>query len=349
MKIAERYPGVRLIHHVDVEGTLWGSTGRTVLRRRPSGNWTRVARFPFSSLRDLFGFSRPTSRVMRVDKCNLYVNRQGAVLGIRGGVVYTLRPQGALRPLFRIQGASVLPGGLCEDREGWTYLGEYFWNVDRGPVRIWRVSPDHGRWEVAFTFPAGSVRHVHGVYRDPFDQKALWVTTGDRQGECHLYRTVDRFRSLERFGDGGQTWRAVRLYFTSGHICWLTDSHLEQNHACRMSRGDSRLDVGQEVEGPVFYGATTVEGLHVAFTVVEPGPGVRDDRSLVLVSRDAYHWELAGSFRKDLWRPMKVFRYGVVTCPSGSMSIGGFFLSGEGLAGLDGVSALVQFRGALER
>lgn len=325
-----------LLHHRSPDGALWGTSGRTILACH-AGRSERVAQFPFAAPRDLFAFSRPTTRAARADKSNLFVTSLGRLVAIRAATVFAFRPEAGMVPLFRINGDSALHGGLCEDALGWVYLGEYFLNPQRGPVRIWRLDPDLESWEAAYEFPAGSVRHVHGVYRDPFDPQALWVTTGDAQGECYLYRTTDRFRSLDRFGDGGQLWRAVRLFFTSEHIAWLTDSQTEQNFACRIRRGDGTLEVGQPIEAPTWYGTQSTDGLFVAFTTVEAGPAVQSMESLVLVSQDAFHWQTAHAFRKDFWRPMRVFKNGVISCPSGEMDSTDLYLSGEGLLGLDGV------------
>lgn len=341
LEILERLPRATLLHHRSPEGSLWGTAGRTILVRR-AGAWERVARFPFAAPRDLFAFSRPTVRAARADKSNLFVTSRGGLLGIRASTVYALEPEGGMMPLFRINGDTVLHGGLCEDALGWAYLGEYFLNPQRRPVRIWRLDPDLNSWETAFEFPAGSIRHVHGIYRDPFDPQALWVTTGDARGECHLYRTADRFRSLDCLGDGGQMWRAVRVFFTAEHIAWLTDSQTEQNFACRMRRSDSLVEVGQPAEGPTWYGTQTSDGLFVAFTTVEAGPAVQRKEALVLVSQDAFHWQAAHAFRKDLWRPMRVFKNGVISCPSGEMRSQDLYLSGEGLVGLDGSCVRVR-------
>jgi hypothetical protein len=256
---------------------------------------------------------------------------------VRAGSVYTLVDQG-LSPLFHINGDCALHGGICEDLEGWTYLGEYFMNPTRESVRIWRLAPDLASWEIAHEFPAGSIRHVHGLYRDPFEPAALWITTGDAQGECHLYHTVDRFRTLERIGDGGQTWRAVRLFFTPDHIAWLMDSEDEQNFACRVSRRDGDLEIGQPIGATAWYGAQTTDGLYVAFTTVEAGAGIQRRESAVLASVDALHWQEVHTFRKDAWRPLRIFKNGIVICPSGPMTSRALYLSGEGLRGLDGQS-----------
>jgi hypothetical protein len=335
-------PEVTILHHREADGTLWGTDGRWIVRGRSGGAWTRLARFPFVWRRDLLAFTRPLTRALRADKANLFVNMNGLVLAIRASQVYRVSTEGSLVPLFTIAGDSVLHGGICQDQQGWTVFGEYFMNPSREAVRIWRVDPDLEAWEVAHTFAPGAVRHVHGVYRDPYEAEALWITVGDKDGECFFYRTRDRFKTLERFGEGNQRWRAVRLFFTPDHICWLTDSQLEQNHALRIERATGRLEVGGVLRAPAWYGAVTAEGLYVAFTTVEPGPAVQRSSAAVLVSEDAFHWEEIYGFEKDPWRPMKIFKYGVISCPGGTLETAEFPVSGEGLVGLDGASALLR-------
>jgi hypothetical protein len=316
MKVAslERIPEITILHHLDTEGQLWATRGRTIVKGESGAKWAQVADFPRAYPRDLFGFSRPTARAMRADKANVYVNTHGGMLGIRAGIVYALDLKGNLTSLFEIQGDSVLHGGICEDQNGWTYFGEYFMNPARGEVHIFRLDPALKTWEIAHTFQAGEVRHVHGIYRDPYDTQALWVTSGDAMGECYLYRTRDRFTTVERIGEGTQLWRAVRLFFTEDAVCWLTDSQLEQNHSCRWDRESQQLTLGQRFDAPAWYGSTTTEGLHLAFTTVEPGPAVSRNTAGIYASQDAFHWEEIYRFPKDAWRPMKLFKYGVISC-----------------------------------
>ena len=337
-EISARYPKITIIHHLAQDGSLWATYKRQIFQRQ-GGKWERIAEFPLCYPRDLFAFSRPTARAMRADKCNLYVNRHGKVLGIRGGAVYAIE-KGQANFLFRIQGDSVLHGSICEDEGGNIYFGEYFMNPQRGPVRVWRVDADLEKWAPVIELPG--IRHVHGVYPDPYDPDAFWVTVGDFEGECFLLRMWDDFKSVEKFGDGSQIWRAVRLFFTREHICWLTDSNLEPNHACRMARKNGKLEVGQEIDCSAWYGCTTREGLHVGFTTVERGPAILSNESSVLVSRDGFNWQKVYGFKKDFWRPVQVFKYGVIACPSGELSSEEMYLSGEGLVGLDGVSIQVR-------
>ncbi len=339
--IQEKYPRINIIHHRQSDGTLWATRGKTVLVKQ-SEDWNEYAQFPICLPRDLFGFSRPTARAMRTDQSNIYVNSRGHVLGIRGGKVFAIESGHPPRYLFSIQGDCALRRSICEDLEGWIYFGEYFMNSDKNPVRIWRVSPDLSQWEIAYQFMAGSIRHVHGIYNDPFTPGTFWITTGDYEDECYIYEIKDRFRTIEKYGDGSQHWRAVNLLFTDAHVNWLTDSNLQQNHACRMKRSTGELELGQNIDCSSWYGCTTIEGLHISFTTVERGPAILSDQGSILVSEDAFQWQKIFSFKKDFYRPVQLFKYGVLSCPSGEISMDEMYLSGEGLVGLDGSSMKVK-------
>lgn len=341
--ILKRYPEFTIVHHFTKDGMIWASHRNWIVGK--TGETIRnVTKFPFAFPRDLVGWCRPLSRAFRADKCNLYYNSRGKLLAIRAGKVYALCDD-RLTALFSIQGDCALHGGICEDEQGFTYFGEYFMNPDRGRVRIWRLDPALEQYEPAWEFPAGTIRHVHGIFRDPYDHQALWVTAGDLKGECHLLRTRDRFKTIESYGDGNQLWRAVTLFFTPDHICWLTDSNLEQNFACRMERKTGALEIGQKIDCSGWYGSTTREGVTVAFTTVERGPGIHRRESSVLVSEDAFHWQEVYAFKKDFWRPVQIFKYGVISTPTGKMSISDFWISGEGLVCLDGTSLNISFAG----
>jgi hypothetical protein len=115
-EIVEKYPRVTIIHQRCADGSLWATAKRSILHMK-NGHWQHVAEFPRSYPRDLFGFLRPTARAMRADKCNLYANRQGNLLGIRGGSVYAIEQGHAIR-MFDIQGDCVLHRSISEDGAG---------------------------------------------------------------------------------------------------------------------------------------------------------------------------------------------------------------------------------------
>ena len=337
----QKIPEVTLIHHISNKNEVIATKGRSLLVG-DERQWKQWGKFPFSLPRDLFGFTRPTARIMRSDKCNVYQNAAGNIIGIRSGKVYDCSYQGALRYLFNIQGDCILHKAICEDDEGWSYFGEYFMNPQRNQVQIWKIAPDLKTWEIAYSFPANTIRHVHGVYRDPHEKESFWITVGDFENECYFFKTDNKFHTLKQYGNGSQQWRAVNLFFTEHSINWISDSHLQQNFAFRMDRKGGKLEIGQPITNSGWYGVTTAENLHLAFTTVERGPAISSDRSQILISEDAYHWEEIFSYKKDFWRPMRLFKYGVIIPPSGNQHIEKLYLSGEGLSGLDGSGVLAK-------
>ncbi|MGK4001895.1 hypothetical protein WMF31_04685 [Sorangium sp. So ce1036] len=349
VSVRERADAISIVHHVDADGTVWASRGRIVLRRaRGVGAFAPFCRFPATMPRDAAAFPRLLARAARADKCNVYRTSRGVVLGVRAGTIYRLEEGRAPVPLSTaLAGDCVLHRGIIEDPLGAAYLGEYTTNERRDPVRIHRITPDGDRVEIAHEFPAGSVRHVHGLFLDPFDPGATWVTTGDRDGECYLWRTRDGFRTIERIGDGTQRWRAVQLFFTADHVCWLTDSEVTQNHACRFERRSLALEVGCEIPASAWYGAQLPGPVLLALTVVERGAGIRRDTAAILASRDGITWRELASFRKDRWRPYWLFKNGVLALPSGRLSLDDLWLSGEALVGLDGSSLRIAIDGGL--
>ena len=332
-EILEVLDGATLVHHVDPEVGAIMTRGRKILLSDTAGT-RQLATFPVSLPRDLFNFSRLAQRAARADKCNVYLNRAGNMMGIRAGTVYAVRDAG-LEALGKIQGDSVLHDGFAEDAEGSTYFGEYFRNPERGPVCIWRVDRALEHCVPAHQFAAGEVRHVHGVFADPYNPEMLWSSVGDLKGECHIICTSDRFASLKWYGDGTQKWRAVKLFFTPTHVCWITDSHLEQNYACQMDRKTGVLEVGQAVDCSGWYGTQIGNDAFLAATTVERGPGIFSDHSSLLFSRDGFDWSVIHRFKKDPY-PMPYFKNGVINFPSGQVGLDNLYMSGEGLVGLDG-------------
>jgi hypothetical protein len=347
MEIQAKAPerGVVTVHHVDANG-IWATHGRSVLHAEREGMpWRKIATFPLAPPRDYASIGRLARRLLRAEKCNVHPTREGRLLGIRKGTVYSLlEPGGAPpRPLFQINGACVMPRAIAEDREGNLYFGEYFGNPDRGPVRIWRVDPlleSHG---VAWTFPPGSTRHIHAVHTDPFMPQRIWVTMGDFQDECWLAYTDDAFTTVHMLGDGSQLWRMVGVIFQENRLCWLTDTHIEQNHIVSMDRAGDRAVIHGDVDSSAWYMAETRDGLYLATTTVELGEGVKTDQARVLASEDGLEWEPVLSFRKDPL-PMTAFGFGSISLPSGEFPSDAFWISGEGLYGLDGRAQVVSLR-----
>ncbi|MCR9095926.1 MAG: hypothetical protein NXI30_17020 [bacterium] len=341
LRVLETRRDVRFVHATGPRGD-WATSRRTILRRERNGEWTPVARFPFSGAVDALGALRLTERLLRLDKCNVWPMRNGLLLGIRGGKVYRIDPEtDRVDALFEIQGDCVMSRALAEDAAGNVYFGEYFMNADRVPVKIWKVDADLSEGRPVYAFDEPRVRHVHAIHADPYAPGRLWSTTGDFAGECFLFYSDDGFETVHAIGEGDQLWRAVGLHFSADSLHWLTDTHIDQNRIVSLRRDATEPEIHGERDASSWYIAETREGDLLATTTVEPGPGIQTDRVRLLASRDAERWVTVAEFPKDRY-PMRGFGFGSLWLPAGELTSEGFWVSGEGVEGLDGISMLCR-------
>ena len=324
------------VHHMDERG-VWATRGREVLFC-PAGEdeWRPVARFPLLVPQDLASPSRHARRALRLERSNVHPTRGGLLFGLRGGRAFRLEAGGA-QPLFAIRGDCVMNRAIAETDEGDLYFGEYFMNRQRVPVRVWRISPDLERFEIAAELDDPRVRHVHGIHVDRFRPGRLWITCGDFADECYIGYSDDRFRTIEWLGDGTQAWRTVGLLFQEERVCWMTDTHLEQNRIVSMDRASGRLSFHGERDASSWYHAETREGLYLATSCVEPGPGIHTRDVRLMASENGTDWATVARYAKDSL-PFRFFGFGFLSLPSGSFSSEHFWVSGGGVVGLDEAS-----------
>lgn len=294
-------------------GLLLACRGRRILASRNSGEtWQVVARLELGWRDRIASMHRWTRRLLRRDVHHIVGLGDGRFLmcAYKGFHVLDVKRGTATRSGGHIQGSR--PLSFVRSR-GRVYYGEYRSNPERSGVSVW-CSEDEGRtWRAAWRFEG--VRHIHGVYPDPYDD-SLWVTTGDLDQECALWRSQDDFRTVDRVVGGSQRLRVVQLLFTPDAVLFGSDAPNEANHLQRMERGSWRIHAVQAVGGPVFYGAEVGQS-RVFGTVVEPSSTNLGRNAEVWGSSDGgIRWDLVASFRKDLLH-RKLFQYGQVLFPAG--------------------------------
>jgi len=214
------------------------------------------------------------------------------------------------------------------------YISEYGDNASRQPVEIIRSRDGGLSWSIVYTFPAGSIKHAHGVYFDSYINK-LWIPTGDFKGECFMMCADLDFKEVITHGDGGQRWRAVGMFFTNDKVIWAMDSPLERSYIQSLDRKNLVLSEGQSFPGPVWYTKCLSDGIALLQTSVEVGQGVIDNSSHIFASIDMHHWVCVASYKKDIL-PMKYFKWGVISFSDGAQTSDNFSFFGEALKGLDG-------------
>ena len=245
----------------------------------------------------------------------------GEILTTFGRSVGVICARGAYRPLGGMtRPFRVLRSACAVAEDGSVLLGEYLFNADRTPIRIYRYTPGSANVDVVHTFRAGDVQHVHGIFRDPF-APGLWCTVGDRPAECRILYSTDQFRTHTVFGAGDETWRAVSLQFTPDALFYGMDAEFQKNFIYRVDRKTGRRDTVTGVEGPIYYSACLGNDLFFAVTVeycpsqegnsaslwhVDAVSGVATRVAQFQKDRLPVHWFLAGTIdfaRTDGSRP----------------------------------------------
>lgn len=223
---------------------------------------------------------------------------------------WVIEPDGGCRPGPAFPAGRPLARGMCWHGES-VFVGDYHGNPRRDPVRIYRSS-DLCNVEVAWEFPASSVRHVHALVVDRHRPNRIWVLTGDFDHESNLYATDDSFRSVRKVLGLGQFTRATDLSCQTDSLLWGMDSPLESSHILRLGRRAALPCIEARLSGPAYYLSGNVAGACYVGTTVEPGPAVADRRARIYGTRPDGVWEEIVSLAADRFP-----QYGIIYLPRG--------------------------------
>ena len=330
-------PG-EICHFASAEMLITSCYNRVFIKK---GNQEFSFSLPQDSLKSLFGLFRLSRRALRLDKCNV-VPVEGGYVAIRQGEVFhycentsKLTQVQTLKNCRNVLHQSI---AVIDGKE--LFFGEYGNNANRVEVPIYRSQDGGLTWQTIFTFPAGKIKHVHGCYFDPIENK-IWVLTGDFKDECHILCADREFKSVEWIGDGQQTYRTCNLFFEKDSVHWIMDSQLQDSHHIKLDRKTRKIEQKQLFPGPVWYIKPLEDGYYLAATAQEIGAGVKDQYAHLMVSKDLETWQDLHVFEHD-GLPMRYFKFGVIGFADGSQTSKAFYLFCEAIKGLDGKIALCE-------
>jgi hypothetical protein len=322
----------------------WLEPGRVITSRKnrlyqsdtPTGKRELLGEVTSSSIKNLAAMTRLGQRLGRFMIYNAIPLADGTVfvtfdkqIGIISDGKYRSL-DGLARP-FR-----VLRSACAIGSDGAVYFGEYLDNAERGPMNVYRYMPSTDRATIVHTFGAGEVRHIHGVYSDPYTD-ALWCVTGDRPTESRVTRTFDFFETLETVGTGDESWRTVSLLFTKDAINYASDAEFNDNHVYRLDRRSGERHVIGDIDGPVYYSHSVGDNLFFAVTA-ELCPVQKTPNATLWLETSAGKLEQVYSARKDLAQKkflVGVFMPGTMHFPAGPGVGNETFIHSVALKGID--------------
>jgi hypothetical protein len=300
---------------------LYGCRGYQIVRARLPADkgepWEAVASFRPVWWRNLTSRNALSYRLMRDGFHALAIlggptSIQTMVGAVPGALVRRTPDNHEFHATHQIQ-RGTRPLHVTAVPSGNIYWGEYFDNRERAEVHIY-ASTDRGQtWEIAYTFSAGSIRHVHNIVYDRWGD-CLWILTGDEGAECKVLRASCDFRSVEVVLAGNQQARAVAAIPTQEALYLSTDTPFEKNHIYRLDRAGNVEQVGDLASSSI-YGCRV--GVAMFFsTMIEPS-AVNPGREVHIAgSRDGKNWQVLARWKKD-GLPMRYFQYGNAFLPDG--------------------------------
>jgi hypothetical protein len=302
------------VHRVEGEA-LYASRGYRILRSQDVGKtWLEDGWVPVPWWRKVLASYPLTRRMSRGGVAGVWPQTDGSRLCVVPKMIMRSEPgSSTYRCVFRVDKGS-RPLNLCQGKDGQVYWGEYFLNLRRSqPVRIFGSKDKGKNWEVVYTFPIGTICHVHRIVYDPFED-AILVCTGDRDHEVAILKTKDAFRTLEPIVQGGQQYRTTSLIPTKESILYGTDNPNGDNYVMAINRENGRAERVQDLPGPVLYGCQVGE-VAVFGTMVE-----KKDHEVTVWAGNERAFRLVAHFntRKATWLWREVVGYSTVVLPEGT-------------------------------
>jgi hypothetical protein len=319
------------------ENETYVAKGYTIYKSKDCKKWNLDGKIIDSKYTLLSHFSRMLNRLLRIEPSNMLLLHDGSrLLSAKKGIFVAQKNSKEYKKTFHIARGNK-PLNICMDRQGNLYFGEYvlngrFVDTQRSEVHIYR-SQDNGRnWEICYTFPKNTIRHIHGIFYDAYTDR-LWVTTGDQDDECMIAYSEDAFKTLHVLKQGAQRYRAVTLLFYADCIIYGTDTEHEQNYIYSIDRHTGKERVLQALQGSVLM--ATQNGNRAAIsTAVEPSEVNHHPYAHVWFSEDGDAWKDVYRAKKDRWSA-RYFQYGRITFPQNAIDETSLIFSGHALEGIE--------------
>lgn len=286
-----------------------------------------------SLMEKLLGKCRLLYRFLRLGvRASIALNNEIVILSI-GNYLYELELESGflsegwycgkgIRPLTftRLEGISGFDDGF--------YFGGYLNNMDKKPVHIYkRISKD--RWDVVYTFPNGSINHVHNLVADSY-RNCIWAFTGDFGESSAIWKINNNFNTVERYLYNDQKYRGCVAFALPEGLLYATDAPFIDDYIYLFDPISKGIKQIMPIDGSCIYGcqwkdkfafSSTVEGDGRDENIFEflfgrkRGAGIKNDFTHIYVGNFKSGFEEIYNNKKDTF-PFS-FQFGTVIFPSG--------------------------------
>lgn len=217
---------------------------------------------------------------------------------------------------------------LCGFDDG-IYYGEYTMNIDKEGVAIFKRGFQTTDWVKVYTFPIGSIHHVHNIIPSK-KRNSVYVLTGDDDAGSGIWEASDNFQKMRPILVGAQEYRACVLFESGDDVIYCSDTPMEQNYIYRCKWDEDRLIVIDKypIPGTCIYGESDGNEILIS-TSVEPNSIFEKCNPIAILLenrigdgiKDRFVHVIKGNFQKGFQEiyhskkdvlPMRLFQFGSV-------------------------------------
>lgn len=213
--------------------------------------------------------------------------------------------------------------------EDGVYFGGYLGNASKKPVNVYRRT-GVDQWEIVYSFPQGTINHVHNIVADPYRQ-CLWIFTGDFDEASAIWKVTDNFQKIERVVCNDQKYRGCVAYALPEGLLYATDAPFADNIIYLMDTVTFETKPLFPLHGSCIYGcqwkdnyvfSSTVEGDGRNMSRWEfyfgrkRGAGIKDDYVHMYMGNLEEGFKEIYKEKKD-GMPLYTFQFGVFKFPAG--------------------------------
>lgn len=335
--VLERFiPNIRV--HTIIQDTIIASSGYSIFISKDCGKtWILKNTLPIDYIKRICSNSHLISRLFRTGINQIYQISGNKIL-ISCDKALFLTDQ-LLNEFERISIPTpffqLLDHNICVTKE-YTFYGEYFPNVQRREINIYRTK-DGIDWEIVYAFPKKTIRHLHLLQYDEFS-KDIWYATGDLGAECSIGFFHDNFNENIILGRNDQQWRTLEFLFEYDNVFWGSEDPKGGNWLFSLERKRESITPIFKPDCPV-YNLKKLDQSFILITANERGECDGNAHLWWSETLSNNQWKKVLSFPKDSFPTPFGF---------GRIFFGGFvkdklFVSGSGLVGFDNKTALLTF------
>ncbi|VDN46176.1 conserved protein of unknown function [Petrocella atlantisensis] len=249
------------LYFFDKDLILVYSKGFLYLLNASNGTKDKVCAMPIGLIRKILSQFRIFERILRIEpRLAVPINHDNLILPCKG-VFYRVNLKDkniTIDHVVREKMSNPLNICVVKNIEGFSdciAYGEYGSNPCKDEMHIYaRGLEIWDGWEIKYTFPSRTIKHVHGLIADPYRMGVL-VLTGDTYKESAIWLAKQDFKELLTLAGGSHLYRSCWAFPKKEGIIYATDSPKEENYICLLKQVDDNWYVEKlkKLIGPCIY------------------------------------------------------------------------------------------------